>query len=339
MQILVADDDDISRTILVHALREAGYDTVEAVDGAEALDKLRTSDCRLVITDWEMPRMSGIEFCRAVRQNEAAGYVYIILLTSRDSARETVEGLSAGADDFVAKPFNPAELIVRVRAGERVLALETWEVTIFALAKLAESRDSDTGAHLDRVRTYCRVLAQRLAMHPRFAGQIDDNYIRLLYSTSPLHDIGKVGIPDRVLLKPGLLNDGERAIMQTHTDLGAQTLGAALAQFPQAKFLKMARDIAATHHERWDGTGYPLGLAGEQIPLCGRIVAVADVYDALTSKRVYKEAYSHEVACDILREGAGTQFDPDIVAAFLECDAEVQAVRDQYADEFAELPT
>ncbi len=220
--------------------------------------------------------------------------------------------------------------------AERLLNLETREVVIFALAKLAESRDPETVGHLERVQNYCRLLAQQLAGNPKFAGQINGQFIRLIYATSPLHDIGKVGLPDHVLLKPGLLTQSEYEIMKTHTLLGAETLGAALAQFPQAKFLTMACDIAATHHERWDGSGYPRGLSGEEIPLCGRIVAVADVYDALCSKRAYKEPNSHSVAHSIIVEGAGKQFDPDVVNAYLACEEQFIAVADQFRGEMAE---
>jgi putative two-component system response regulator len=333
MQVLIAEDDDISREIMENALIHAGFDVIMASDGLDALAKLRAGNCRLVITDWDMPGMNGIELCHAIRRGEFAGYVYTILLTSHDSLQKTIDGLSAGADDFIKKPFDPGELVVRVRCGERVVSLETREVAIFAMAKLAESRDPDTGAHLERVRNYCRVLAQQLVTQSKFGNEIDGEFIRLLYATSPLHDIGKVGIPDCVLLKHGLLNDSEYALMKTHAELGAKTLEAALAQFPQAKFLRMARDIAMTHHERWDGTGYPRGLHGEQIPLCGRIVALADVYDALTSKRVYKDSYDHDVARSIIVEAAGAHFDPDIVTAFLACEEQFIATRRHYSDE------
>jgi putative two-component system response regulator len=333
MQVLVAEDDDISQEIMENALTQAGFEVITASDGVDALAKLRESHCRLVITDWDMPGMNGIELCQTIRRGEFAGYVYTILLTSHDSLQKTIEGLSAGADDFIKKPFDPGELVVRVRCGERVVSLETREVAIFAMAKLAESRDPDTGAHLERVRNYCRVLGQQLATQPKFAREIDGEFIRLLFATSPLHDIGKVGIPDCVLLKPGLLSPKEYALMKTHAELGAQTLDAALQQFPQAKFLRMARDIAMTHHEHWDGSGYPRGLCGEQIPLCGRIVALADVYDALTSKRVYKESYGHDVARSIIVAGAGEHFDPDIVAAFVACEYQFVAIRQHYSDE------
>ena len=185
MQILVVEDDEISREMLEHTLVEAGFEVQTACDGIDALEKLRAGACRLVVSDWDMPRMNGINLCQAIRRGEFAGYVYVILVTSHDSPQETVEGLTAGADDFIKKPFDPPELVVRVRTGERLLSLESREVTIFALAKLAESRDPETGAHLDRVRNYCRLLAQQLAPHPKFRSEIDGEFIRLIYATSP----------------------------------------------------------------------------------------------------------------------------------------------------------
>ena len=329
MQVLIVDDNRMALTILKHALIQGGYEVETANDGRSALEIVRRGKCRLVITDWEMPEMNGVELCRAIRSEGLASYIYVILLTSHDSTQEKIAGLSAGADDFVSKPFNSAELLARVGTATRVLSLETRDVTIFAMAKLAESRDPETGAHLERVRSYSMTLAQHLSGVEKFRSCIDLEYIRLIYLTSPLHDIGKVGIPDSVLLKPGRLSDREFEIMKEHAAIGAQTLDAALQQFPGVKFLEMARDIAASHHERFDGTGYPAKLAGEQIPMCGRIVALADVYDALTSKRVYKDAFGHDIAKSIILKEVGSHFDPDVVDAFIQTEAKFLAILDR----------
>lgn len=332
MRILCVDDDEIALAILEKALTAVGHEVETASNGREALDALRAGGCRMLISDWDMPIMNGVELCRAVRSEDSTGYTYIILLTSHDTPQNAAEGISAGADDFVAKPFHPAELQARVRSGERVLALETRDMVIFAMAKLAESRDHDTGTHLERVRSYARALARQLRNHSKFENIVDDKFVQLIYLTCPLHDIGKVGIPDSVLLKPGRLSDAEFDIMKTHAALGAETLDAALREFPGADFLRMARDIAATHHERYDGGGYPAGVKGNDIPLCGRIVAVADVYDALTSRRVYKDAFAHTVARSIILEESGSHFDPDIVDAFLQCEQEFLEIRNRYSE-------
>jgi len=335
MQVLIADDDQIIRMMLKSALVEAGYEVRTASNGKEALEAIHNHACRLVISDWQMPEMTGVELCQAVRREDIAGYVYFILLTSRNTLEERVAGLRAGADDFIAKPFEPQEMVARVGAGVRVLSLETRDVAIFAMAKLAESRDHETGAHLERVRCYSRLLAQHLAASPKFSEALSPEFAHLIYLTSPLHDIGKVGIPDCVLLKPGRLSDREFEIMKTHTTLGAQTLEAALRQFPGVRFLQMGRDIAATHHERFDGSGYPARIAGEAIPLCGRIVALADVYDALTSRRVYKAAFAHDVAKSMIVSESGAHFDPAIVEAFLENEEQFLNVRERFNEAHA----
>jgi putative two-component system response regulator len=205
-------------------------------------------------------------------------------------------------------------------------SLKNRDVMLFALAKLTESRDVEMGMHLERMREYCRILAAELSGWDEYAGGIDDEYIRLLCLTSPLHDIGKAGIPDRVLLKPGRLTPEEFETMKLHTTIGGATLAAVADAYAPDRYLMMARDIALTHHECYDGKGYPRGLAGADIPLCGRITAVADVYDALTTKRVYKPSFSHDHARDVIREGAGTQFDPDVVKAFFAREQEIMQV-------------
>lgn len=332
MRALIVDHDPIALALLENILEANGFEVDTAQNGKEAIEKLRTGGARLMITDWEMPEMNGLELCHAVRTGDFDGYIYIIMITAKDQPQQKLTGLNAGADNFLPKPVNPAELHVCLKAARRILALETRDLAMFAMAKLAESRDPETGSHIERMQSYVRLLAQDLSNSAKYRGMIDAEYLSLIYQTSPLHDIGKVGIPDPVLLKPGKLTDEELAIMRTHTQLGAQTLEAALQRFPGARFLEIARDIAATHHEWYDGTGYPRNLAGEQIPLCGRIVALADVYDALTTRRVYKEPISHEEAKAIILAESGTHFDPDVVNAFVRMESEFVAVKNRLSD-------
>ncbi len=315
--ILLVDDDPVCLELLDAVVRQLGYEVITASDGATAFDLICRGDFRVVLSDWQMPGMSGLELCQQIRQRQLSAYVYFILLTSLSREENLVAGLQAGADDFITKPFDPEELHVRLRVAERIVSLENRELIIFSLAKLVESRDSETGAHLERMREYSRLLAEELSKTDRYRETVDADYVRTIFLTAPLHDIGKVGIPDQVLLKPGRLTAEEFEIMKQHTVIGSQTLEATIAAQPSAAYLLVARDIALTHHEKYDGSGYPQGLMGEEIPLCGRIVAVADVYDALTTKRVYKEAFSHSKAKEIITSGRGKDFDPDVVDAFL----------------------
>lgn len=332
MRILIVDDDELSLAILEGVLDEMGYEVERASDGREALTKLRGGEIHIVITDWEMPEMNGLDLCRAIREDDFVGYVYIIMLTSRDSGQQKIEGLHAGADAFLVKPLNSEEMVVSLKTAERILSLETRDLTMFALAKLSESRDPETGAHIERVQSYARLVAQYLSTTEKHRGMIDAEFIRLIHQTSPLHDIGKVAIPDSILLKPGSLADGEKAIMRTHVTIGAQTLDASRKRFPNVRFLQMARDIAMSHHERWDGKGYPEGLKGEQIPLPARIVAIADVYDALTSRRVYREPMTHFQAKTYILREAGLHFDPDVVDAFVQAEKQFITIREQFKD-------
>jgi putative two-component system response regulator len=335
MRVLIVDDNETELAVLDHILQAAGYEVERAANGREALTAVQAG-CRLVVSDQCMPVMDGTDFCREVRSQSLPGYVYVIMLTARASLDGCIASLSAGADDYLCKPFDHRELLARLRTGERVLALESREVTIFALAKLAESRDPETGAHLERVRSYSRVLAERLATSPECSDEINPDFLRLIYLTSPLHDIGKVGIPDAVLLKPGRLNDREFEVMKRHTIIGADTLDAALRVHPNAAYLRMARDIAAAHHERYDGSGYPYGLSGREIPLSARIVALADVYDALTTKRVYKDAFEHMRARAIIEGDAGKHFDPVVVEAFVDRESEFLRILSAFNESVAD---
>jgi putative two-component system response regulator len=316
MRVLIAEDDPDALDLLENAVAYFGYEVTTTTNGAEALESFRSGQYQLIVSDWEMPGLNGLELCRQIRQRVSSGYTYFILLTAKTGIQSRVEGLRAGADEFLSKPVDPDELQVRLRVAERILSLESRDLVIFSLAKLAEARDPETGAHLERMREYSRVLAQHITQSPRHRAEVDGDFAQLLYMTSPLHDIGKVGIPDNVLLKPGPLTREEFEIMKQHAVIGGTTLEAAVQAHPHAKYLQMARDIAFTHHEKFDGSGYPYGLRGEAIPLCGRIVALSDVYDALTTARVYKPAYSHDVAKNIIFEGKGKHFDPEIVEAF-----------------------
>ncbi len=330
--VVVADDDAVTRRLLINALDRSGFRAFGCDSGSEALDALISGDAQYVVTDWEMPGMDGLELCRAIRESNLTRYVYVLMLTSHSSPGDAIRGLEAGADDFVTKPFNPIEIVTRLNAGRRLVTLDSAEMTIFAMAKLAESRDPETGEHLERVRGYCRTLAEQLRRDSEYADQIDEYFVNLIYQTSPLHDIGKVAIPDCVLLKQGQLDSREYAMMKDHATMGASTLEAAMQRYPNARFLTMAHDIAISHHEKWNGTGYPRGLAGDAIPLAGRIMAVADVYDALTSKRVYKDAFAHKVAREIMVKDRGEHFDPVVLDAFIAREDDFVAIRESFVD-------
>ena len=333
MKVLIIEDEAITRCMLEHTLTVGGYEVITAENGIQGLEILQKTPCQLVITDWNMPGMNGLEFCHAVRSGLLPFYVYIIMVTSNNHSNDSLAGLEAGADDYVTKPFNPGELLMRLKTGRRIIGLEGREMTIFALAKLAESRDRETGAHLERVRAYSRTLARYLQLYSEYRDLVDDNFVRLVYETSPLHDIGKVAIPDRILLSPHKLNKQDFDLMKTHTRCGAETLTAAFDRFPNADFLRMAIEIALSHHEKFDGSGYPDGLQGNKIPLSARIVALADVYDALTSSRSYKQAYSHEMARKIILKESMRHFDPVIVDAFVNVEDEFIQIRDLHLDQ------
>jgi putative two-component system response regulator len=327
MRILAVDDDDISLKLVKAALESGGHEVFTAHDGVEALDILGHSDIRVLITDWVMPGMDGIELCRRIRSEPMLGYVYVIFVTSRSAKDDTFAGLSVGADEFIGKPFDPVELLVRVKTAERILSLESRQVTIFSLAKLTESRDPETGLHLERIREYSRLLADHVSMLNGNRQAMSPGFAETIYQTSPLHDIGKVGIPDHILLKPGRLTVEEFEVMKTHTTIGGDTLRAAVDKFPKAEYLNMASEIATSHHEHYDGKGYPCGLKGETIPMSARVVAIADVYDALTMKRVYKSAMPHEQAREIILKDKGSHFDPVLVDAFVAKEQEILAIQ------------
>jgi putative two-component system response regulator len=332
VNVLIVDDDPIALEMLKATIEAPGHCVTVAHDGAEAIELLAHRDFQVVISDWNMPKVSGIELVRQIRSRDADGYVYVLLLTARQSSQSRAEGFAVGADDFINKPFEPEDVLCRLIVAERVLALESRDLTIFAMAKLAESRDPETGAHVERVQAYSHALARQLRAAGAYPREIDPSFVRLVYETSPLHDIGKVAIPDCVLLKPGRLSDEEFGIMKQHTTFGAETLAAAAQKRPGARFLRVAAEIAESHHERWDGSGYPNGFRGMAIPLAARIVSLADVYDAMTSKRVYKQAFTHVMTRAEIIKGNGSHFDPVIVDAFLAIENEFVEIRERFSD-------
>lgn len=314
-----------------------GFDVRVAPDAATARTILESDpSLRLVVASWTLGDEDGLALCRWVRRVRPANYTYFVVITLRTGSDAVIEGLASGVDEFLTAPIAPLELLMRLRIGQRLVELETRDSLIFALAKLAESRDPDTGLHLERVSRYCELLAADLLQQG--TPDVDQEFVTLVTLTSSLHDIGKVGIPDGVLLKPDRLTPEEMTVMRSHAAIGAQTLDVALARSPSARFLKLARDIARSHHERWDGAGYPDRLAADAIPLAARIMSVADVYDALTSRRIYKPAMTHDEAARMLREGAGSQFDPLVVASFERCEGAFKAVRDELQEPSLQLP-
>lgn len=321
MKVLIVDDEFTGRMTLEFFIKNFGYEVIVASDGLSAWDNWRKERPQIVITDWNMPLMDGLELCSRIRASEGDEYTYIIIVTGRGEKQDIVKGLDSGADDYIIKPFNKDEILVRLKSAERVLHLQSKDTVIFSLAKLAESRDTDTGNHLERIRHYSKALAESLAKSPDPPPEIDKQFIEDIYMTSPLHDIGKVGIPDRILLKAGKLDENEYEAMKNHTIIGFNTLNDAYNKSPRAKYLKMSAEIARYHHEKYDGTGYPEGLSGDNIPLPARIVSLADFYDALVSRRTYKEPYSHETAKTIILQNKGKHFDPKVIEAFLRCEA------------------
>lgn len=330
MKILIVDDDPISQNKLEWVIQSLGHETIVAGDGEQGLELWQSERPRIVITDWMMPVMDGLDLCKSIRQSEGKQYTYIMIVTAKSNTKDIVTALDAGADNFISKPFSKDELHAKIRAGERIVDIESRDTVIFGISKLVESRDYETGNHLEKIRYYCKTIAEYLMEQGTYREIVNAGFIENIYLTSPLHDIGKIGIPDYILLKPERLDDQEFEIMKTHTTIGYDTLIATANQGPKQDYLQMSAEIALRHHEKYDGTGYPEGLKGQEIPLSARIVALADVYDALVSRRVYKNAYTHEIARAIILNGGGSHFDPIIVDAFIACEDKFKDISHKY---------
>ena len=355
--VLVVDDTPDNLALMSELLRDR-YRVKIANNGEKAL-RIAGAEPRpdLILLDVMMPGMDGHEVCERLKADPATRDVPVIFLTARSDVADETRGLALGAVDYITKPISPPIVMARVRTHLRLKASADFlrdkaayleaevarrteelaaiqDVTILAMASLAETRDSDTGNHIRRTQHYVKALAQALRGHPRWQTLLTPEYIATLFKSAPLHDIGKVGIPDRILLKPGRFTPDEFEIMKSHPALGRDAIAQAEAQLgTPVAFLSTAKDIAYGHQEKWDGSGYPEGLRGEAIPLSARLMALADVYDALISRRVYKDAMPHGDAAAIIVEGRGSHFDPEVVDAFLRIQDEFQDIARRFADD------
>ena len=362
-RIMIVEDNDYNRDILRRRLDREGYSVLECINGKEAIEALKTEKVDMILLDIMMPEMNGYEVLEVLKNDNELKNIPVVVISALSEIDNAVKCIELGAEDHLPKPFSPTLLKARINSGlqkkhffdreaqykalieeqnknlearvkDQVKQIsETQMAAIFAMSKLAESRDPETGEHLERMREYCRLIAEKLALKVKYENIIDQEFIDNIYAASPLHDIGKVGIPDSVLIKPGRLTDQEWEIMRTHPIIGANTLRAVDEQHPGNQFIKVGIAIAEYHHERWDGTGYPHGLAGEAIPLEARILALGDVYDALTSQRCYKKAFSQLKANEIIRSSSGTHFDPDIVNIYVEYEDEFTKIKAFYKDD------
>ncbi|MET0012627.1 MAG: response regulator [Sedimenticola sp.] len=365
--ILIVDDEPVNISILAELL-QSHYQVFAANSGQNALLLLNEIHPDLILLDVVMPEMDGYSLLKELQRIPRICETPVIFVTALTDETDEQYGFSIGAVDYITKPFNSATVLARVAvhlelkaARDRLRDQNAWletevkkrmhennliqDVTLNALAQLAETRDYETGHHILRTQIYVEVLAQQLASSGVYSDQLSDKQQKLIVKAAPLHDIGKVGIPDSILLKRSQLTLHEFDVMKGHAMIGAQTIEQAIdkamvlynnsehGMSPDSlAFLKTARDIALSHHERWDGKGYPLGLIAESTPLCARLMAIADVYDAMTSKRVYKEAMHHEEVEQYLIAGSGTQFDPYVVKAFIEIKAEFANIRRRFAE-------
>lgn len=345
--ILIVDDQPRNVEFLEKFLFSRGYETVKASSGKEALEKVAGNRIDLILLDVMMPGMSGFEVLEKLRADRRTRFIPVVMITGLTETGDRIKAIEAGCDDFISKPFDTCELLARVKslvrikayqdkikkyernlAGEVVRKTEklrrilkekdgAYLETLYRLSQAAEYRDQETGAHISRVGHYTKIIAGRLGLKERFT--------EVIFHASPMHDVGKIGIPDAILLKPGKLDPGEWEIMKQHAVVGAHILKGA-----KVGVIKIAELVALTHHEKWDGSGYPRGLKGAAIPLVGRITAIADVFDALISRRLYKEALPLGKAFDIIREGEGRHFDPGVVKTFLSCRDDIVAITERY---------
>lgn len=354
---IVAIDDTPDNLLLIMEILKSRYRVKTFKEPKKALEYLFADACvDLILLDVMMPELSGYDVLKVLKQNHGTKEIPVIFLTALAGEEDEQKGLEMGACDYITKPISVPIMLSRInvhlenRAAKEFLKskadyleeeitkrtkeiLSIQDITILTLASLAETRDIDTGNHLKRTQRYIKTLALALGEHPKFRDYLSQEEVETLFRSAPLHDIGKVGIADKILLKPTGLSDTEFEIMKTHTTLGKEAIEHAEEEAGvEADFLKTAKEIAYCHHENYDGSGYPLGLSGDEIPISARLMSLADVYDALTSRRVYKEAMPHDKARSIILEERGLKFDPDVVDAFLQVQEEFLFVSQKYAE-------
>ncbi|MBI3713995.1 MAG: two-component system response regulator [Burkholderiales bacterium] len=362
-QVVLIVDDTPDNITLLSALLKDTYKIKIATNGVKALHIASSQPSPdLILLDVMMPEMDGYETCRRLKANSVTADIPIIFLTAKSQVSDEEMGLTLGAVDYISKPVSPPIVLARVATQLHLVRarnllqdqnkhLESLvqdrtrklakmqDAIIMAMASLAETRDNETGNHIRRTQNYVAALARQLRHMPRFATELTEENIELLYKSAPLHDIGKVGIPDNILLKPGKLDVEEFEIMKKHTTYGRETILSVERYLGESnEFLRFAREITYSHQEKWDGSGYPENLSGDAIPISARLMAVADVYDALISKRVYKPAFSHQEAIDIMRKGRGSHFDPDILDVFMRISDEFNEIAQRFKENDDEPP-
>ena len=345
--VLIVDDESANIVTLMHILTPE-YTVYATSEGQKTVEIAEKSLPDVILLDVIMPDMDGYEVIAALKKNKKTRDIPVIFITGLTSSEAEEIGLNLGAVDYIPKPFHSAIVMLRIANQMKIVnntrALSVSEgklrvynehledlveekvkeiyasrvATIHALVKSAEARDDDTGAHIERTSAYCKLIAEKAYEIGAYRSLMSEDYPEILAKASPLHDIGKVGIPDAILLKPARLTDKEFEIMKAHVSIGYEMLASVEKSCPENAYLKLGMQIAKHHHERWDGTGYLDGLAGDDIPLSARIMALSDVYDALRSKRVYKESFSHAKAVEIIAEGRGTHYDPVLVDVFMQ---------------------
>jgi len=360
-QTILAVDDTLSNIDVVKGVLSQDYIVQAALSGKMAISIIEKKKPDLILLDIMMPEMDGYEVCQLLKSQIETKDIPIIFLTAKSQVEDETRGLALGAVDYILKPISPPILKERVKnhlilqaskmllekqnevLEEQVIKRtaqlsELQDVAMVAMGALAESRDPETGNHIRRTQRYIKVLAHEVAKQNQYKSILTPEVITSLYKSAPLHDIGKVGIEDSILLKPGKLTFEEFEEMKKHTTYGRDAIAAAETSIDSAdNFLIFAKEIAYSHQEKWDGSGYPEGLAGENIPLSARLMAVADVYDALISKRVYKPAFPHSKAVSIITEGKGSHFEPLLVDCFLAVADEFDQVAQQFADNEYEI--